>query len=183
MTMDAFTLLEKDHRQVERLLEALGESEEGAERQSLLQQLEVALTAHMQFEEQEVYPIVQREMDAETAEEAGIEHGLAREGMAKMKELVAAPGFGAAVEMVKGGISHHVEEEEGEIFPALRKMVRGDQADTLRRALLDAKAAAGLPPLDLDGATKEELVEMAREMGVDITSSMTKEQVKAALAG
>jgi len=46
------------------------------------------------------------QLDHETAEEAEIEHGLAREGITKLNELVSAPGFGAAVEMLKGGIGH-----------------------------------------------------------------------------
>ena len=57
-----------------------------------------------------------------------------RDGLAKLEELVSAPGFGAAVEMLLGGISHHVEEEESEILPTMKSelsreqwMVLGDQ--------------------------------------------------------
>ena len=118
-----FDLLEQDHRDVERLLDRLAESEEGDERQDMLAELAMALQLHMQYEEDAIFPLVGSDIDDETAEEANIEHGLAREGLAKMQELVAAPGFGAAVEMDKGGIGRHVEEEESAIFPQLRKDV------------------------------------------------------------
>src|SRR5215204_699429 len=103
---DVFTMLRTDHRTVETLLDELSESEEGEEREALVVKLSQALRLHMQFEEGEVYPLLQQ-VDGQMEEEAEVEHRLARDGLAKMTELVAAPGFGAAVEMVKAGISHH----------------------------------------------------------------------------
>ena len=117
--VDVFTVLRSDHRHVEELLSRLEESDKGAERDALVRELTEALTVHMQFEEQRLYPML-APLDGEGAEEAGIEHGLARDGLAKLAELSAAPGFGAAVEMLTGGIDHHVKEEETEVFPKLR---------------------------------------------------------------
>lgn len=177
-----FDLLEQDHRHVERLLDSLAESEEGDERQDMLAELAMALQLHMQYEEEAIYPLVASAIDNETAEEANIEHGLAREGLAKMQELVTAPGFGAAVEIVKGGIGHHVEEEESEIFPQLRKDVPRDRQAALAEQLLQAKQAAGMSMRDASpDMSKEELYKRAQASGIPGRSSMTKDELAAAV--
>ena len=70
----------------------------------------------MDYEEQNIYPLTAQLVDQESVEEAENEHGLTRDGLEKLAQLVVAPGFGAAVAMLQGGIEHHVEEEESELF-------------------------------------------------------------------
>jgi hypothetical protein len=182
MPTDPFTMLEHDHRQVERMLKALAESEPGPDRVELVGQLTMAFELHATFEERAVYPLVTDVMGAETEEEAEVEHGLAREGLAKLAAMVDAPGFGAAVEMLEGGITHHVEEEEGEIFPSLRKAVDSAKKERLASELRAAKAEAGLPIIDPESATKDELLQAAADAGIPGRSSMTKRQLVDALS-
>ena len=60
-----------------------------------------------------------------------------------MMSMVNVPGFGAAAEMLLGGIGHHVEEEEIEILPELKdKMPRADWL-AMGDAIAKAKADAG----------------------------------------
>jgi hypothetical protein len=142
---DPMTILKADHREVKKLLRALGESEEGRAREKMVAEVQAALTLHMQIEEDIVYPAVVEYVGEDDEEEAEIEHGLAREGLSKMVSMVAVPGFGAAAEMLLGGIEHHVEEEETEILPELRdKMPRADWL-TMGEAIAQAKADAGQP--------------------------------------
>jgi len=178
---DVFTMLETDHRMVESLLADIEASEEGSEREALVVKVTQALQLHMQFEEGELYPLLQQ-VDGEMEQEAEVEHQLARDGLAKMTELVAAPGFGAAVEMVKAGISHHVEEEEHEAFPKLRDACDQAAVEELGQALLRRKAEAGTLADDLEGATKDVLSEIAEAVGVDGRSSMTKAELIGAIA-
>jgi hemerythrin-like domain-containing protein len=182
MPTDPFTMLESDHRQVARMLQTLADSEPGAEREELVRQLTLAFEVHAQFEETAVYPLVTEVMGSETETEAEVEHGLAREGLAKLSELVAAPGFGAAVEMLEGGITHHVDEEEGEIFPELRRAVDQRTQARLASELGAAKASSGLPIVDPESATKDELLRAAADAGIEGRSSMTKAQLAEALA-
>jgi len=135
---DPVVLLKKDHREVEAMLKTLAASKPGARRRSTVDKLDAALTLHMRIEEADVYPLVAKVVDEEDAEEAAIEHGLAREGVMKLHELVDEPGFGAAVAMLTAGIKHHVKEEEQEVFPALKKKL--DRAELL--TLGDTVAAA-----------------------------------------
>ena len=142
---DPMTILKADHREVKKLLTALGDSEEGPEREKMAAEVEAALTLHMKIEEQIVYTAVVEFVGEEDEEEAEIEHGLAREALPKMMSMVQLPGFGAAAEMLLGGIEHHVEEEETEILPALKDaMPRADWL-TMGDAIAAAKADAGQP--------------------------------------
>ncbi|MEA3185340.1 MAG: hypothetical protein QOJ74_1817 [Ilumatobacteraceae bacterium] len=142
---DPATILKADHREAKRLMNALAESDEGSERETMAQELNDALTLHMEIEERILYPVVAREVGADDEEEAEIEHGLARNGLATLMSMVDKPGFGAAVEMLKGGILHHVEEEETEIFPELKSSLERSEWLALGDAIAEAKAAAGKP--------------------------------------
>jgi hemerythrin-like domain-containing protein len=144
-TNDPMRILKADHREVEKLLDQLADSEEGAEREAMLDELVTKLSAHMDAEESIVYPPVKSEVGEEDEEEAEIEHGLAREGLQKLQQMVEMPGFGAAVEMLKGGIAHHVEEEETQLLPELKEALDRDDWLALGDALVAAKEAAGLP--------------------------------------
>jgi hemerythrin-like domain-containing protein len=99
----------------------------------------------MDMEEAIVYPIVRQNVGAEDEEEAEVEHGLAREGLEKIQSMRAAPGFGATVEMLKGGITHHVQEEETQLLPELKDAVSREEWAAMGDAIAEAKQAAGLP--------------------------------------
>jgi hemerythrin-like domain-containing protein len=140
---DPMTILKADHREAKKMLTALADSDEGAEREEMVSELDQALRLHMQFEEELVYPLVKAELGAEDEEEAQVEHGLAREGLTKLTAMVAKPGFGAAVEMLKAGILHHVEEEETELLPELKSALSRDDWLQLGDQIAKAKAEAG----------------------------------------
>lgn len=151
---DPMTILKADHRQVRQLLTKLAETDEGAERNELTATLEKALTLHMNLEEGLVYPLVQREVGEEDAEEAEIEHGLARDGLAKVISMTELPGFGAAVEMLKAGIEHHVHEEETELLPELKERLDRATWLALGDAILQAKNSSGSPAPASQPSTK-----------------------------
>ena len=195
---DPVALLTDDHRQVEDLLERLEEAE-GPERAELLEQLETSLRLHMKSEERLGYPLVAEAVGTEEAEEAEVEHGLVRDGLAKARELLDAPGFGAVVQMIKGGIEHHVQEEEGEIFPQLVDQLDEERRAALGDAVAEAKAAGDVSvdatvevtsgtegETEVDSGdradrTKQELLEEARERDIPGRSQMSKDELQQAL--
>jgi hemerythrin-like domain-containing protein len=140
--MDVLTHLTEEHRKVEAMLAVLAESEPGDERESIVFELEDALLTHMLVEEQFVYPIVKDELGLDEFVGASNEHDLTRAGLEQLRNLVDQPGFGGSVEALAGGLHHHVDEEENEIFPALR-----DKAS--------AKIAALGEPDQLEAAVEE----------------------------
>src|SRR5215211_4800164 len=119
---DPMRILKADHREAEKLLKQLSDSEEGSERQKMVDELTMKLTVHMEMEETLIYPTV-RESD----------------GQDKLNSMVEMPGFGAAVEMLKGGIMHHVEEEENELLPELKDAVSRDEWAAMGDAIAAAK--------------------------------------------
>ena len=159
MDAELLSRLESQHREAEDLISQLEDATEATEQQPLVERLVTALEEHMQIEEQQVYPQL-AQVEGELAEEAEVEHQLAREGLTTLRSMIGQPGFGAAVAMVKGGISHHVEDEENEAFPKLR-------------------AALGIS--DSGGQTKEELYEQAKQAGVEGRSTMSKEELAEAV--
>jgi hemerythrin superfamily protein len=181
--MDVTKLLEADHRKVEKLFDQI-EKAEGEERRPLIDELATSLKAHMQLEEDVLYPAMGRVTGEEAVEEGNAEHELARKSLADVLRMAPdEPGFGAALEATKAGISHHVEEEENEIFPKLRK--DGSILDEIATPLVHKRAELGLP-MGADeleaSSTKDDLLAEARVAGVEGASSMTKRQLADALA-
>ena len=140
---DPMTMLKADHREVKAMLKTLADSDEGTERVELCRKVSEALSLHMKIEEGLVYPLVRTQVGEEENEEANVEHGLVRDALATMVSMVEKPGFGAAVEMLAGGINHHVEEEETEIFPELKSSMKRTEWLKLGDQIAEAKASAG----------------------------------------
>jgi hemerythrin-like domain-containing protein len=160
------------------MLTELQDSEEGPEREAIVAELADSLSTHMKVEERFVYPIVKEMVGDEEEQEAENEHGLAREGLEKLQEMMSEPGFGAAVDMVKAGIKHHVKEEENEIFPELREKA-SDRLDALGDP--DALEAQVKSEGNGERRTKQELYRAAQEAGITGRSSMSKEELEHAL--
>lgn len=179
--VDVLNLLEADHRRVEGLLESLADSDEGPRRNELVIQLIGALEVHMAFEEGELYPLLQQ-IDQELEQEAETEHTLTRDGLQKLRELAAAPGFGAVVDMVTAGVAHHVTEEEDEAFPKLRDGVDDATLEALAVRLTQAKRETGVLDAELGDATKDQLLVLAQVQDLEGRSSMSVDELRAALA-
>ena len=182
--MDVTKVLEADHRQVEDLFAKI-EKAEGAKRQPFIDELVTSLRAHMELEEKIVYPAMEPVTGHEDVEEATTEHELARKGLDDVVRLSPdEPGFDGALESVKAGISHHVDEEEKEIFPKLRKngaKVLEKMATPFMKKRLELGLPMGADALAAS-SSKEELLAEAKSAGVDGASSMTKAQLADALA-
>lgn len=169
--MDLLDHLMKEHREAEDLIAKLEESDPGQRRKELVDELAHALHVHMEVEEQFLYPIVVEVIGQEEADEGNNEHDLAREGVEKLYELIDEPGFAAALDMVKAGIDHHVEDEEDGMFPELRQKA----ADRL----------AGLEPEKLEemiDLTKDQMYRQAKEAGIEGRSDMTRDELARAIA-
>jgi hemerythrin superfamily protein len=181
--MDVTKMLEADHRTVEKLFDQI-EKAQGAKRQPLIDELATALRAHMELEEEVLYPKMGSVTGQEAVEEGNKEHELARKALTDVVRLAPDdPGFGAALDAAKAGVHHHVEDEEGEVFPKLRK--NGTQIlDEIATPFMHKRIELGMP-IDVDAlaaaASKDELLEEAKSAGVDGAASMTKNQLAEAL--
>lgn len=123
---DLTTILKQDHRRLDSMLDELADAGE-SEQEELIDEIERAFELHAHLEEQYVYPHVEDDLGDEEYEEANAEHELARQGMDMLRAHLGQPGFGAVVEMVKAGIEHHVQEEEREVLPQLKRSMDRDE--------------------------------------------------------
>ncbi|MFL6551710.1 MAG: hemerythrin domain-containing protein [Povalibacter sp.] len=124
---DAIALLKQDHRTVEQLFEQFEDTEEG-EGIPIAQQVCQLLTIHTQIEEEILYPAAKEALAAEDEEEAElvyeaeVEHASAKDLIAKIEDMTEQDEqYNATVKVLSEYVKHHVKEEEGEFFPALKK--------------------------------------------------------------
>ncbi|MGZ8273038.1 MAG: hemerythrin domain-containing protein [Burkholderiaceae bacterium] len=124
---DAVDVLKADHKEVKALFKqykSLVESEEiGEERQAVAQQICLLLTVHATAEEEILYPAARAAIDdSDLLDEAEVEHASAKDLIAQIESMNPEDALYDAKVIVLGEyIDHHVEEEEGEMFPKCRK--------------------------------------------------------------
>jgi iron-sulfur cluster repair protein YtfE (RIC family) len=182
--MDVTRILEADHREAKTLFEKIDKAD-GPDRQPFIDELVTALRAHMELEEAVVYPAMKPVTGEEAVTEANTEHDLARKMLLDMVELAPdEPGFGAAFDATRAGIEHHVSEEEGEVFPELRR--NGAAAlSSMATPFMKKRIELGMPVTAeaLEAASnKDELLSEATQAGVEDVASMTKAELAEALA-
>lgn len=114
---DAVQLLKADHREVEALFKEFEEAST-RRRQTIAREVCRMLTVHAQIEEEIFYPAVKQQVEeADLVNEAVVEHASAKELIAKIEAMDAGDELFAATVTVLGEmVSHHVEEEEKEMF-------------------------------------------------------------------
>jgi len=123
---DAIALLKQDHRTVSQLFEEF-EKADDEEQSAIAQRVCQLLTVHAQIEEEILYPEAKEAFGAEEesedlVNEAEVEHGSAKELIAKIEAMSSDDEhFKATVTVLGEYIKHHVKEEEGELFPQLKK--------------------------------------------------------------
>lgn len=125
---DAIDMLTSDHKavkalfkQYDKLAEADGDSDE---KQAIAQQICHALTVHATLEEELFYPAAREVLgdDEDLIDEADVEHSTAKDLIAQIED--SSPNealYDAKVKVLGEYIDHHVKEEEGEIFPKIKK--------------------------------------------------------------
>jgi len=124
---DALTMLEEEHRAVEKLFEAFERAEENdlERKATLVQRACELLTMHAIVEEEILYPAAKDalgEDDKDDVNEAYVEHFLVKTLIEKFTTMKAGDeGFDATFKVLTECVNHHVEEEESELFPELRK--------------------------------------------------------------
>lgn len=149
---DAVSLLKADHKAVKALFkdyQVLVEGEAAADkRQQLAQRICLNLTVHATIEEELFYPQARAVLgeDEDLVDEADVEHGTAKQLIAEIEALSPDEQyFDAKVKVLGEYIDHHVKEEEGEMFPKLKKtaldlVALGEELSARKRTLMDEQA-------------------------------------------
>ncbi|HEV7677405.1 MAG TPA: hemerythrin domain-containing protein [Candidatus Dormibacteraeota bacterium] len=148
---DATTVLIQDHRTVDELFKRFEKTTERAHtaRRELVDSMIRELSVHAAIEEQVFYPRCKakgKEIKDEILE-ALEEHHVMKEVLAELEGMpVEHERFGARVTVLIELTRHHVEEEEGELFPHVRKAFSRDELVEMAEELEAVRAVAPTRP-------------------------------------
>ena len=122
--MDAIELLKSQHREARELFRKIEKAKGNTEKEELFNELADALAVHATIEEQEFYPATRSARTDDLLREAVEEHLGVKRIIADLLECDAAdPQFAAKIKVLKENVEHHVEEEENELFPKVKKLL------------------------------------------------------------
>jgi len=133
--MKATDLLKKQHRQVEKLFKQCENAKQPRQRRQLMDQIVEMLKMHTKIEEEIFYPAV-RELGTSKAEEmideAFEEHHVVDLVLAELPKVNPEDErFEAKITVLSELVEHHVEEEEGEMFPMAEKKLGTERVKEL----------------------------------------------------
>ena len=139
--MDAFNLLKADHRKVEDLFSQL-EAVRGQAKLRVFEQIKMALDLHTHIEEKIFYPALEKPKQThDLTLEAYEEHDVVKKLLREMSRSKSADEeWQAQAKVLQENVEHHVEEEEGELFPKAEAALSEEQIETLGEEMEAEKA-------------------------------------------
>jgi hemerythrin superfamily protein len=121
---DAIALLKGDHKEVKTMVQQFNSSRSDSKKAQLAEQICAALEVHAEIEEEIFYPAAREALkkNGDLIDEAEVEHTSVKELIAKIKGGSPSDDLWEAQVKVLGEyVNHHVKEEEGEMFPKVKK--------------------------------------------------------------
>ncbi|HSJ59877.1 MAG TPA: hemerythrin domain-containing protein [Jiangellaceae bacterium] len=175
---DVVDLIMEDHREVERLFELLKTQPD--QRPNTLPVLSALLIAHSRAEEAEVYPVAQQELGNDEVTHSQEEHIVVEQLLERLETTnVESNQFDTLLEQLEDAVNEHVEEEESSVLPAMREQLDQRRRDELGAAFAESRAEhLGEMPGE---ATKEELIQQAKNLGLGGAQAMEKDELRAEL--
>ncbi|THA39866.1 hemerythrin domain-containing protein [Streptomyces sp. A1547] len=158
--MDAIVLLRDDHKTVEKLFKRFEKTgdDDVAERRTIADEVIEELTVHAWVEERIFYPAA-REAAPETTDhilESIEEHHAVVWMLSELKNMDPADErFKAKMSVLMENVRHHVEEEEQEWFPQVRKAMGRKRLTELGDQLEAEKNKAPRDPLAVPSAASK----------------------------
>ncbi|MGW0969911.1 hemerythrin domain-containing protein [Streptomyces sp. NPDC002516] len=155
--MDGIVLLKEDHKTVEKLFKQFEKAGDNAhaEKRKIADQVIEELIAHTWIEEQIFYPAA-REAAPDTKDhvlESVEEHHVVLWILSELKDLDPADErFDAKMTVLIENVRHHVEEEEKEWFPEVRKAMGRNRLTELGEEMQEAKQKSPDDPLAVPSA-------------------------------
>jgi hemerythrin-like domain-containing protein len=186
--MDCLDLLIADHNRFRGTFARFKDAQEADDVEamaSLAELLADDLVIHTTIEEEIFYPAVHdlSEEIGETVDEGLQEHHVGDVLVEEIKALT--PGddeWVAKMTVLVESVEHHVDEEESELFPSVRSATEPDLRQELGQRMDTRRAQMGFPTVEeRERLSAEELKELAAEQEIAGRSSMTKQELAAAV--
>ena len=149
--MDAIVLLKNDHKTVEKLFKQYEKAADDAyeEKRQIVAQFIAELSVHAHIEEQIFYPEA-REQAPETEDhvlESLEEHHIVKWVLSELQDMDPRDErYDAKVSVLMENVRHHVEEEEHDWFPEVRKAFGRKKLQEIGERLAAAKETAPREP-------------------------------------
>jgi hypothetical protein len=144
--MNALTLLERDHRELERMLDELEPTTARAvkTRQELFDRVHDALTVHEIIEEEIFYPTLKQHPKAKDIVLEGYEeHDVVNILLGELANLpVDDETWGPKCKVMIENIQHHIHEEETDMWAKARQVFDRGELDQLGDAMAERKREA-----------------------------------------
>jgi hemerythrin superfamily protein len=120
--VDALKLLTEQHAKVKKLFREFESEDNEDEKRSTFKEVADDLAAHSEIEEKIFYPAVYVGDLKDQLREAVEEHLAVKRALADLMDLgVGAESFDAKMRVVQEQVEHHIEEEEKQLFPRVRR--------------------------------------------------------------
>jgi hemerythrin superfamily protein len=177
--MDAITLLKNDHKTVNELFKKFEKAGDNAHKTKakLVEQIIHELAIHAVIEEVAFYPFI-KGVSADLTDdvlESLEEHHVVKWLLSELETMSPKDErFDAKVTVLIENVRHHVEEEEQDMFPRVRKMLSRSDLQELGDALANAKKVAPThphpkapdePPFNAIAAAVSGLIDRALDTG------------------
>ena len=139
-------MLEADHVKVKALFDKFEEAGDRMikAKQQIIEEVFAALEVHTQLEEEIFYPAVKAVGDKENKKiiaESSEEHLVVKHLMEEMRALAPSDEqYAAKFTVLMENVRHHIEEEEGEMFPMAEEEL-DDDLDELLEQMMERKQA------------------------------------------
>ena len=190
--MDAIALLEHDHREVEMLFRQFEKLTERAHKSKEKIVLKVIreLAIHAAIEEMLFYPAVRTaglksgnragKKAAETVLESLEEHHVVKWTLVELEKMSGEDErYDAKFKVLAESVRHHVEEEQDELFPTVRRLLGKEMLEELGKRMEKAKKLAptrphprapDTPPGNLVAGTMAAMMDKGKDLVRDMVS-------------
>ena len=140
--MDVLELLKQDHHKVKELFEQGQQTQDKKQQKQIFKEIKSELERHTRLEETIFYPAMEeheelKDMVLESLEE----HKQVKTVLREMGKLSpSSEKFKPKFKVLKDNVEHHAEEEEeGKMFPKIRKVINRAELEELGQELEAAK--------------------------------------------
>jgi hemerythrin superfamily protein len=196
--MDAIALLQRDHKEVEQLFRQFEKLTERAQKskQKIVVRIIRELAVHAAIEEMLFYPAVRTaalKATARTLKEAGEtvlesleEHHVVKWTLSELEKMKPEDErFDAKVKVLMESVRHHVEEEQEELFPKVRRLFDAELLEDLGERMEKAKKLAPTrphprapdePPGNMVAGTVAAVMDRAKDMVRDSVGRLSRKR-------
>jgi len=156
--LSALDLLREDHKKVKQLFQDFEQAEDDEAKSKIVAQATTELKIHTAIEEEYFYPAMRKQAKAaDLIDEAEEEHLAAKEIIEEIEDMEDDDsGVGEKFRELAREVQHHIQEEEGEIFPKAEE--KNLDLEKIGRQMSDRK------------------IELKDEMGIVEDEEMTEKQ-------